>query len=274
MPGGDPRQPQVAQMLAIAPAMLKKKTFGNYPAPEAIMSAAVEGAVVDFETASRIESRYFVKITTGQTAKNMISALWFQLNQIRAGHSRPQNVEPTDTRTVGVLGAGMMGHGIAYVTALAGMEVVLKDVNLNKAEAGKTAIKALAQKGVSRGRLTASDAEALLDRIRTTDSAADLAGCDLIIEAVFEDRALKASVIREAEAHADAVFASNTSTLPITGLAKASARARSLHRPAFLLAGRAHAVGRDHPRSTDLNANAGQSLRFCPQAGQDSDCGQ
>jgi 3-hydroxyacyl-CoA dehydrogenase/enoyl-CoA hydratase/3-hydroxybutyryl-CoA epimerase len=226
MPGGNPSHPRVAQMLAIAPAMLKKKTFGNYPAPQAIMNAAVEGAMVDFDTASRIESRYFAQVATGQVAKNMIKAFWFQLNQINAGENRPHEVPPTHFNKVGVLGAGMMGHGIAYVTAYAGMDVILKDISLEKAEAGKLAIGKIVDERASRGRLTAEKQEQILDRIHVTASAADLQGCDLIIEAVFEDRELKARVTEEAEGQigASAVFASNTSTLPITGLAEQSSR--------------------------------------------------
>ncbi|MGB0387650.1 MAG: 3-hydroxyacyl-CoA dehydrogenase NAD-binding domain-containing protein [Ardenticatenaceae bacterium] len=226
MPGGDPRHPKVAQMLAIAPAMMKKKTYGNYPAPEAILSAMVEGAQVDFKTASRIESRYFAKLATSQVAKNMISTNWFQLNKIKGGASRPKNVPRIDTKKVGVLGAGMMGHGIAYVTAYAGMDVVLKDVTKEKADIGKAKIDKIVSKRVARGRMTGKKKQEILERIQTTGSANDLAGCDLIIEAVFEDRGLKANVTKEAEAELseDAVFASNTSTLPITGLAKASER--------------------------------------------------
>ncbi|MCP5096913.1 MAG: 3-hydroxyacyl-CoA dehydrogenase [Chloroflexi bacterium] len=226
MPGGDPKHPHVAQMLAIAPAMLKKKTYGNYPAPEAIMAAAVEGAVVGFDTASRIESRYFSQLATGQIAKNMINAFWYQLNQINAGASRPTGVPRRPTKKIGVLGAGMMGHGIAYVSAYAGMDVVLKDVSLDKAEAGKAAAAKLLDKRVSRGKLTAEKRETILNRIQATGDAADLEGCDLIIEAVFEDRGLKAKVTQEAEAEIGetAVFASNTSTLPITGLATQSTR--------------------------------------------------
>ncbi len=226
MPGGDPKRPSVAQMLAIAPAILKKQTYGNYPAAEAIMAAAVEGAVVDLETATRIESRYFAHVATGQTAKNMINAFWFQLNEINAGASRPAGVPPQTTHKVGVLGAGMMGHGIAYVSAYAGMAVVLKDVDQARADAGKAQIEAIINKRVSRGKMSQAQKQEILDRITTTGDAADLQGCDLIIEAVFEDRELKARVTQEAEAHiADtAVFASNTSTLPITGLAERSGR--------------------------------------------------
>lgn len=226
IPGGDPKSPRVAQMLIVAPAMLKKRTYGNYPAPQAIMNAMVEGTAVDFETASRIESRYFAQVATSQVAKNMITAFWFQLNQISAGANRPQAVPPQETRRVGVLGAGMMGHGIAYVTAYAGMDVVLKDVNLAQAEAGKAKCAALLDKRVARGKLSRPERDAILDRIHATGDAADLQGCDLVIEAVFEDRELKARVTREAEEQLEptAVFASNTSTLPITGLAERSER--------------------------------------------------
>ncbi|MCA9927239.1 MAG: enoyl-CoA hydratase/isomerase family protein [Anaerolineales bacterium] len=226
IPGGDPKHPRVAQMLSVAPAMLKKQTYGNYPAPEAILSAMVEGTAVDFDTASRIESRYFTQLVTGQVAKNMINAFWYQLNQINAGSSRPAGVPPQITKKVGVLGAGMMGHGIAYVSAYAGMDVVLKDVTPEKAAAGKANAAAILAKRVARGKLSTDKQTEILNRIQPTADAADLQGCDLIIEAVFEDRALKAKVTAEAEAQIreTAVFASNTSTLPITGLAAASAR--------------------------------------------------
>ncbi len=226
IPGGDPRKPHVGQMLMVAPAMIKKRTYGNYPAPEAILSVMAEGTVVDFETASRIESRYFAQLATSQVAKNMIQAFWFQLNKISAGASRPADVPPQETRKVGVLGAGMMGHGIAYVTAVSGIDVVLKDVTLEQAEAGKAKIEKLLDKRVAKGKLSAEKREAALVRVQPTADAADLAGCDLIIEAVFEDRGLKAKVTQEAEdvVAETAVFASNTSTLPITGLASQSKR--------------------------------------------------
>ena len=222
-PGGTPSDPKVAQMLAIAPSILRNKTQGCLPAPEKILCAAVEGAQVDFDTAHLIETRYFTELTTGQVAKNLIGTFWFQLNEIKAGGSRPQGLAPYLTKKVGVLGAGMMGAGIAYVSAVAGIVVVLKDVDLAAAEKGKARSAALLDKKVARGQLTAEQREATLARIHPTDSNADLAGCDLIIEAVFEDRALKASVSAAAQAVTgeDAVIASNTSTLPITGLAMA-----------------------------------------------------
>ncbi|WP_458131667.1 3-hydroxyacyl-CoA dehydrogenase NAD-binding domain-containing protein [Pseudomonas sp. R3-41] len=223
LPGGTPSDPKVAQMLAIAPSILRNKTQGCLPAPEKILCAAVEGAQVDFDTAHLIETRYFTELTTSQVAKNLIGTFWFQLNEIKAGGSRPQGLAPYLTKKVGVLGAGMMGAGIAYVSAAAGIAVVLKDVDLAAAEKGKARSAALLDKKIARGQLTAEQREATLARIHPTDSNADLAGCDLIIEAVFEDRALKASVSAAAQAVAgdDAVIASNTSTLPITGLAMA-----------------------------------------------------
>lgn len=227
IPGGDPRRPAVmSQVLPIVPAMLTQKTHGNYPAPEAILSAAVEGAMVNFETATRIESRYFAKLLTGKTAKNMMHAFWYQLNEVRGGRSRPKQVARQETKEVGVLGAGFMGHGIAYVSALGGIDVVMKDVTRARADAGKEKIAALLEERVSRGKLNEQDKNKILARIRATDEPGDLAGCDLIVEAVYEDREVKAQVAAEAEAVLDtnAIFGSNTSTLPITSLAARSAR--------------------------------------------------
>ena len=226
IPGGSPSQPHIAQLLAIAPAIVRKETRGNYPAPHAIMSALVEGAQVDFETACRIESRYFTKLATGQVSKNMIAAFWTQLNQIKKGGSRPSAIPPQTTKKVGVLGAGMMGHGIAYVSAYAGMEVVMTDATPEQAAAGKAKIAAILERRVRQGRMSPEQMAEILGRVRETAVYDDLRDCDLIIEAVFENRDLKAKVTKMAEAVMDpaGVFASNTSTLPITGLAKASVR--------------------------------------------------
>ena len=223
IPGGTPSNPKVAQMLAIAPSILRSKTNGCMPAPEKILCAAVEGAQVDFDTAHLIETRYFTELTTGQVAKNMIGTFWFGLNQINAGGSRPQGIARHVTHKVGVLGAGMMGAGIAYVSALAGIQVVLKYIDLAEAEKGKAHSATLLDKKVARGQLSAVQRDAVLARISPTGQDADLAGCDLIIEAVFEDRELKARVSSAAQqvVGADAVIASNTSTLPISGLASA-----------------------------------------------------
>ncbi len=224
-PGGDAKNPKVATMIPIVPAMTKKKTHGNYPAAEAIINTAVEGSVVDFDTACRIESRYFTSLATGQVSKNMITAFWFNLNAINAGGSRPKGFEKYTTKKVGVLGAGMMGAGIAYVSAISGMEVILKDVSVEAAEKGKAYSENILKKSIAKGKMTKEKAAEILARIKATDQAA-FEGCDLIIEAVFEDRTLKAKVTQEAEASmlSDGTFASNTSTLPITGLATASSR--------------------------------------------------
>ncbi|MND27196.1 Fatty acid oxidation complex subunit alpha [compost metagenome] len=224
IPGGDPKTPAVAQMLAIAPAMLRDKTKGCYPAPEAIMAAAVEGAQVDVDTALTIESRYFTYLATGQISKNMIGTFWHGLNAIKSGASRPKDIAKWKATKVAVLGAGMMGAGIAYATASKGIQVVLKDVTLENAAKGKAYSQKLLDKKVSQGRLTAEKREQILALITATASAEDLKGCDLIIEAVFENPELKAKVTQEAESYLvdDGIMASNTSTLPITGLAKAS----------------------------------------------------
>lgn len=228
-PGGDAKNPKVVQMLAIAPSMLRQKTQGNYPAPENIMQSVVEGSLVDFDTACRIESRYFAELAVGDVSKAMIGTLWHGLNKIKKGASRPDGVERYKTKKVGILGAGMMGAGIAYVSAKVGIDVVLKDVTMEGAERGKAYSEAILEKAVKRGRMAPADKSAILDRIQCTDATDPLADCDLIIEAVFEDRGLKAKVTAETEAViADtAVFASNTSTLPITGLAEASKRAEN-----------------------------------------------
>ncbi|EPA98367.1 3-hydroxyacyl-CoA dehydrogenase NAD-binding domain-containing protein [Pseudomonas sp. G5(2012)] len=225
IPGGTPSNPKVAQMLAIAPSILRSKTQGTLPAPEKILCAAVEGAQVDFDTAQLIETRYFTELVTGQVAKNLIGTFWFQLNQINAGGSRPEGFVPYVTKKVGVLGAGMMGAGIAFVSASAGVDVVLKDVNLAAADRGKAHSAALLDKKVARRQISVEHRQTVLARIHTTDNDADLAGCDLIIEAVFEDRELKAKVSSAAQnvVGADALIASNTSTLPISGLATAVA---------------------------------------------------
>ena len=224
IPGGDPKTPAVAQMLAIAPAMLRDKTKGCYPAPEAIMAAAVEGAQVDVDTALTIESRYFTYLATGQISKNMIGTFWHGLNAIKSGASRPKNITKWKATKVAVLGAGMMGAGITYATASKGIQVVLKDVTLENAEKGKAYSQKLLDKKVSQGRLTAEKRDQVLSLITATANAADLKGCDLIIEAVFENPELKAKVTQEAESYLvnDGIMASNTSTLPITELAKAS----------------------------------------------------
>jgi 3-hydroxyacyl-CoA dehydrogenase / enoyl-CoA hydratase / 3-hydroxybutyryl-CoA epimerase len=227
IPGGTPSDPKLAQNLPAFPANLRKQLKGaNYPAPHHIMAAAVEGAQVDFDTAIEIEGRYFVDLLTGQVSKNMIQAFFFDLQQVNGDRDRPEGIDPFKAQKVVVLGAGMMGAAIAYVCAKAGIEVVLKDVSLESAEQGKAYSRALVEKAVSRGRSTQEKADALLARITSTDDPAAAAGADLVIEAVFEDPAVKAQVFAEIEPHlADgALLGSNTSTLPITELAEGVTR--------------------------------------------------
>jgi 3-hydroxyacyl-CoA dehydrogenase/enoyl-CoA hydratase/3-hydroxybutyryl-CoA epimerase len=226
MPGGTPANPKVAGMLSVAPAVLRQKTRGLYPAPEAALNAMVEGAQVDFDTALRIESRYLARLIVDPVARNMINTFFFNLNAIKSGQSRPKDVPRSVPKKVGLLGAGMMGAGIAYAQASRGIATVLKDVSQDKAEAGKAYSTRITQPRVENGRMSPHDQAALLALITPTESAKDLQGCDLIIEAVFENRELKAKVTQEAEPQLapGGFFATNTSTLPITGLAKASAR--------------------------------------------------
>ena len=225
-PGGDSKNPAMVQLFAIAPSMAHAKTQGNYPAADNILSCVYEGGVVDFDTGCRIESRYFADLVVSQVSKNMIGTLWFQLNAINKGKSRPEGVAKSTVKKLGVLGAGMMGAGIAYVSAKVGIEVVLLDATQESADKGKAYSTALLDKLVKKGRMTVEARDAFLKLITPTSDYALMAGCDLVIEAVFEDRAIKADVTQKTEAviPASATFASNTSTLPITGLAKASAR--------------------------------------------------
>ncbi|MGH3716514.1 MAG: 3-hydroxyacyl-CoA dehydrogenase NAD-binding domain-containing protein [Micromonosporaceae bacterium] len=227
IPGGTPSNPKFAMNLPAFPANLRKQTKGaNFPAQRAILAAAVEGSQVDFETASKIETSYLVDLVTGPVSKNMIQAFFFDLQAINKGGSRPSGFEPRQARKVAVLGAGMMGAGIAYVSARAGIEVILKDVSLEGAEKGKAYSEKLLSKAVSRGKLSQERAGEILARITPTDSADDCAGADLVVEAVFEDPGLKKKVFGEVEKllAPDALLGSNTSTLPITGLAEGVTR--------------------------------------------------
>lgn len=224
-PGGGPMTPGGAQVLTAGIALLRKQTWGNYPGTEYALRAVYEGSQVPFDRALEIEARYFAKAVVSKEAKHMINTLFFRLNAANKGEARP-DVQVPEIKKVGMLGAGMMGAGIAYVTANAGMDVVLKDVSQEAAENGKAYGADILKKKLSKGHISQDKHDTILSRILPTAKADDLTGCDLVIEAVFEDRALKAKVTQEAEAAMNprGVFASNTSTLPITGLAEASAR--------------------------------------------------
>src|SRR3954447_20691630 len=222
IPGGTPSSPSLAGFLPAFPAMLRKQTKGAlYPAPRAIMAAAIEGAQVDFDTASTIEARYLANLVVGQNAKNMIQAFFFDLSAINGGSLRPEGVDVFKPTKALVLGAGMMGAGIAYSCARSGIEVVLKDVSQEAADKGKSYSDKLLTKAVERGKMDEAKKAEILGRITATADPADAEGCDLVIEAVFEDPALKAKVFGEIQdvINPDALLCSNTSTLPITELA-------------------------------------------------------
>ncbi len=223
IPGGTPSTPAFAANLPAFPANLRKQIKGApMPAPRNILSAAVEGAQVDFDNASKIETRYFIELMVGQVSKNMIKAFFFDTQFVNSGGSRPKGFEVYKAKKVAVVGAGMMGAGIAYTCAKAGIEVVLRDVTLEGAQKGKAYSEKLVAKAVSRGKSTQEAADKLLALITPTADVADFAGADLVIEAVFENTELKHKVFAEIESVVapDAVLGSNTSTLPITGLAE------------------------------------------------------
>ena len=229
IPGGNIRNPQVAQMVTMGAPMIRKNTRGLLPAPEKIFDVAVQALAVDFETAMRIESRGLAELALTPQAKNMINTFFFQMNKVNGGASRPKDVPPQKTEKVGILGAGMMGQGIAYSSAMVGIEVVLKDISLDAAVKGKAYTQALLQKRVDKGRMTSEKMAQVLSLIHPTASDEDLEGCDLIIEAVFENMTLKHQMTRDLEPRlADGgVWGSNTSTLPITQLAQASQNAEN-----------------------------------------------
>ncbi|MEV7238607.1 3-hydroxyacyl-CoA dehydrogenase NAD-binding domain-containing protein [Streptomyces sp. NPDC051020] len=227
IPGGTPSNPKFAANLPAFPANLKKQLGGApMPAPRNILAAAVEGSQVDFETALTIEARYFTELVTGQISKNMIQAFFFDLQAVNSGANRPKGIAERQVTKVAVLGAGMMGAGIAYSCARAGIDIVLKDVSMEAAAKGKAYSEKLLAKALSRGRTTEAKRDELLARITPTGDPADLAGCDAVIEAVFEDTALKHKVFQEIQdiIEPDALLCSNTSTLPITVLAKGVTR--------------------------------------------------
>ena len=224
VPGGAINSPRNAQLAAMAPTLLHKQTRGLMPQMTAAMDIAFQSSMLDVDTMFRVEGREFIKVVTGPVAKNMINTFFFQLNQINGGASRPQGVRKNPTRKLGVLGAGMMGQGIAYVAARAGIEVILKDMTQDAADKGKAYSEGLVAKAVKRGKMFDSQGEKLLSLIVPTAKDEDLEGCDLIIEAVFENIDLKNKIIMGTDKYLskDGFWGSNTSTLPITELAKAA----------------------------------------------------
>ncbi|MCA0905992.1 enoyl-CoA hydratase/isomerase family protein [Ruegeria marisrubri] len=226
MPGGAPYHPAGFMTFVGASAMVHGKTQGAFPAAKALLSAIYEGALVDFDTALKIEARWFTNVLMNPSSSAMIRSLFLNKEALEKGAVRPKDVPDQRVKKIGVLGAGMMGAGIALVSAQAGMEVVLVDRDQEAADKGKAYTETYLDKGIKRGKVTADKKEAMLARITATPDLDHLKGCDLIIEAVFEDMGVKAEMTKKVEAiiPEDCIFASNTSTLPITDLAKASVR--------------------------------------------------
>jgi len=218
--------PRAIQTQMVGTALLQKMTNHNYPAPIAIMSAVYEGSVLPIDTALDVESKYFTQLLMHPTSRNMTRTLFLSKGAADKLVRRPEGPAKKPVTKLGILGAGMMGAGVAYVSAYAGMEVILLDMSEKNAEKGKDYSRGLLQKRIDRGKMDADKAADILERIHTTSDYSKLEGCELVIEAVFEDRKIKADVTAKTEAviAADAIFASNTSTLPITGLAEASQR--------------------------------------------------
>jgi len=225
-PSGSPYSPGGAQTFIMANAMLRKRTYGNYPAAEFILKSVFEGVQLPIDAALRVESRYFINTFSTPQARAMIRTLFLSKQKLSKGSSRRGRGGETRFAKVGVIGAGMMGAGIAYVQASKGIESVLIDVSMENAERGKDYARRIVEKSVPRGKLSEDAAAALLARIHPSADYADLAGVDLVIEAVFEDQALKGQIVEKIEevCGADVIVGSNTSTLPITGLATASRR--------------------------------------------------
>jgi 3-hydroxyacyl-CoA dehydrogenase/enoyl-CoA hydratase/3-hydroxybutyryl-CoA epimerase len=227
VPGGAGlMHPAAIQTQVVGAALMQKMTNHNYPAPLAIMSATYEGSVLPMDKALDVESKYFTQLLMDPTSRNMTRTLFLNKGAADKLVRRPKGPDKRPVTKLGILGAGMMGAGVAYVSAYAGMQVVLLDTAKEKAEKGKDYSRELLQKRIDRGRMEADKAADILERIHTTTEYADLEGCELVIEAVFEDVDIKADVTAKTEAviAEDAIFASNTSTLPITGLARASKR--------------------------------------------------
>jgi 3-hydroxyacyl-CoA dehydrogenase / enoyl-CoA hydratase / 3-hydroxybutyryl-CoA epimerase len=226
VPGGLPNDKGTSTVFTMGNAMLRKQSFANYPAQRFIMSCVYEGLIVPIDAGLRIEARYFTKLLGMPESKGMIRSLFLSMQDLGKGARRPAGVPEASVKKLGVLGAGMMGAGIAYVSAQAGMEVVLLDRAIEDADKGKAYSTKLLDEAIAKGRSTEAKKAEHLGRIKTTTDYADLKGCDLIIEAVFETREIKADVTKKTEAviAPTAIFGSNTSTLPITGLAEASER--------------------------------------------------
>lgn len=218
---GNPKYPATAQLIAELNAQLIKKTYDNYPAPQIILNTIYEGMQVDFEQGLKIVSRQFAGLILSRTCRNMTKAFWYDLNKIKNGASRPKGFGRFRARKIGIIGAGAMGSGIAYIAALEGIEVILKDISVSIAQQGKEFVQRTLDNLVVKGKMSPKQVEKTLALIRPTEKLADFEDCDLVLEAVFENKELKTRIAREAEMylHRDAFLASNSATLSISELA-------------------------------------------------------
>jgi 3-hydroxyacyl-CoA dehydrogenase/enoyl-CoA hydratase/3-hydroxybutyryl-CoA epimerase len=222
----NPRHPKTAYMIADLTSTVIRKTLNNYPAVLALLNAMVEGAMVDFEAATRINVRYFTSIIFSKDCRNQTKAFWYDTNKIKHGLGRPKGYGRFKARKIGIIGAGLMGSGIAYTAAMQGIKVILKDVSKNLADQGRDYIWKMLDKLVQKQKMTELQAKEILERIEATEDIALFEDCDLVVEAVFENSELKKRIIKDTEKyiHHDTFFATNTASLPISNLAGASIR--------------------------------------------------
>ena len=276
LPGGPVYSKAGFMTFPAANAIYRRETYDNYPAARAILQTVYEGLLVDMDTALRIELRWFAKILRSPEAAAMIRSLFVSMQELNKGARRPANVPPSTLKKIGIVGAGFMGAGIAQVSAAAGIEVVLIDRDQETADKGKAGLHKALSDRVMKGRMKGAERDALLEKITPTADYAALKDCDLVIEAVFEDRKIKSEVIAKIQAVIgdDAILGSNTSTLPITSLAVRVQGPGALHRHPFLLAGRPHDAGRTDPRQADRRQGARGRARFRARHPQDADRGQ
>ncbi len=276
LPGGPVFSKAGMMMFPAGNAIYRRETYDNYPAARAIMSCVYEGLQLPIDAALRVELRYFTSVLRSKEAAAMIRSLFLSMQELNKGARRPKDVAPTKVKKIAVIGAGFMGASVGYVSARAGLDVILIDRDQESADKGKAHAQKVIEDQIKKGRAKPTDAEALLARITPTADYAALKDVDLVIEAVFEDRKVKAETFAKAQEHLrpEVVFASNTSTLPITSLAEILQGPGQVRRHPFLLAGREDDAGRDHQGQEHRRSRAGDGARLRPADRQDADRGQ